>query len=487
VDIVDPTDQRRMRRRSHLAVTLVALLTVGASIVTTTPRGSALAADPQHQLAATQAQLADARAARESLQARLDQQRGRLAELQVQAGNLASALDLARAELADVSARYDQVAALLVQVRGQVDEMKRRLDQLNAQIAELDAQLKKVAADIGRRTQELNTREALLQDHLRSAYAESQTSLLEVLLSASSLDDATTQMSYLLTVSEQDSALAEQIRTIRAELDTRRKTLDEGRRALDQARLEAAAQANALHLREGELTKMEAQLAALKAAADEKRAAQEAALNASLQAKGDVEAQIAAVQAAAAAQERLVSQLQNQAAALQAQIDEARRQAEAEAARRRAADEAARDAISASGYQWPEAGRNVTQEWGPTSFVLEPSYTYRGVHYAHFHAGIDMSNGCGTPIMAAKEGVVVASGQPLLPFDTGFGVVVQHEGGIQTWYWHMQPRVVVAPGQIVLGGTVVGYEGSTGNSTGCHLHFATNLNGVWENPRNWLP
>ncbi len=98
-----------MRRRSHLAVTLVALLTVGASIVTTTPRGSALAADPQHQLAATQAQLADARAARESLQARLDQQRGRLAELQVQAGNLASALDLARAELADVSARYDQV------------------------------------------------------------------------------------------------------------------------------------------------------------------------------------------------------------------------------------------------------------------------------------------------------------------------------------------------------------------------------------------
>jgi murein DD-endopeptidase MepM/ murein hydrolase activator NlpD len=51
----------------------------------------------------------------------------------------------------------------------------------------------------------------------------------------------------------------------------------------------------------------------------------------------------------------------------------------------------------------------------------------------------------------------------------------------------MQPRVVVSPGQIVLGGTVVGYEGSTGNSTGCHLHFATNLNGVWENPRNWLP
>ncbi len=467
-----------MRRRSHLAVTLVALLTVGASIVTTTPRGSALAADPQHQLAATQAQLADAHAARESLQARLDQQRTRLAELQTEATDLASALDVARAQLADVTSRYDQVAGLLVGVRGQVDEMKARLDQLNGQIAELDAQLKAVAAEITQRTAELHRREALLQDHLRSAYAESQTSLLEVLLSASSLDDATTQMSYMLTVSEQDSALAEEIRTIRAELDTRQRTLESGRRALDQARLEAAGQANALHLRERQLASLEAQLATLKAAADQKRAQQEAALNASLQAKGDVEAQIAAVQRAAAAQERLVSQLQNQAAALQAQIDEARR---------RAAAEAARNAISASGFQWPEAGRNVTQEWGPTSYVLEPSYTYQGTYYPHFHAGIDIANGCGTPEMAAKEGVVVASGQPLYPFDTGFGVVIQHEGNVQTWYWHMQPRVVVAPGQIVLGGTVVGYEGSTGNSTGCHLHFATNVNGVWENPRNFLP
>ena len=467
-----------MRRRSHLAVTLVALLTVGASIVTTTPRGSALAADPQHQLAATQAQLADAQATRASLQATLDQQRGRLADLQTQASYLASALDLARSELADVTAQYDKVYSLLLQVRRQVDQIKARLAQLNAQIAELDAQLNRVAAEIGRRTLELQAREALLQEHLRSAYAESQTSLLEILLSSSSLDDVTTQVSYLLTVSEQDGALAEEIRTIRAELDTRRQTLQEGRRVLDQARAEAAAQETSLRLREGELAQMKAQLASLKAAADRKRAEQEAALNASLQAKGDVEAQIAAVERAAAAQARLVTQLQNQAASLQAQIDEARR---------RAAAEAARNQVSASGFQWPEAGRNVTQEWGPTSFVLEPPYTYQGTYYPHFHAGIDIADGCGTPLMAAKEGVVVASGQPLYPFDSGFGVVIQHEGGIQTWYWHMQPRVVVSPGQIVLGGTVVGYEGSTGNSTGCHLHFATNLNGVWENPRNWLP
>ena len=43
-------------------------------------------------------------------------------------------------------------------------------------------------------------------------------------------------------------------------------------------------------------------------------------------------------------------------------------------------------------------------------------------------------------------GVVVASGQPLMPWDSGFGVVVDHGGGIQSWYWHMQPNVVVGPG-----------------------------------------
>ena len=83
--------------------------------------------------------------------------------------------------------------------------------------------------------------------------------------------------------------------------------------------------------------------------------------------------------------------------------------------------------------------------------------------------------------------MVVASGQPLMPWDSGFGVVVDHGGGIQTWYWHMQPRVVVGPGTIVTSENVIGYEGTTGMSTGCHVHFAVNDNGVWENPRAYLP
>jgi murein DD-endopeptidase MepM/ murein hydrolase activator NlpD len=129
----------------------------------------------------------------------------------------------------------------------------------------------------------------------------------------------------------------------------------------------------------------------------------------------------------------------------------------------------------------------VTQEWGPTNFVLEPPYTYNGVYYPHFHGGIDLYNGCGTRIRAAGTGVVVASGQPLWPWDTGYGVVIDHGGGVLTWYWHLKAQVVVFPGQAVAIGDVIGYEGTTGMSTGCHLHFAVNDHGVWTNPRWYLP
>ena len=487
-----------MRRRSRLAVTFVALLTVGWTVLTAQPGGSALAADPEAELARTRAELADARSTQESLQATLDRQRSELAQLERRSADLDVQLDLARAELEAVTAEYERVKGLLAQVRGQVDEIEARIAELRAKIAELDAELTAVAADIGRRTADLEDREALLEDHLRSAYERSQTSILEILLSADSLDEATTQVGYLMSVSDQDQILADDIRSIRAELETRRETLQDGRRALADARAVARDEEDRLKARRAELVVLEDQLAELRAAADRKRAEQEAALNASLAAEDDVEQKIADNERAAQAAADLAAKLQREAQAQQAAIEEAKRRAAEEAARRAAAEQAAADqaardaaaranATSRHGFRWPERSFRITQEWGPTSFALEPPYTYGGTYYPHFHAGIDFANGCGTPIYAAGPGVVVASGQPLMPWDSGFGVVVDHGGGIQTWYWHLQPRVVVGPGTIVTSENVIGYEGTTGMSTGCHVHFAVNDRGVWENPRAYLP
>jgi murein DD-endopeptidase MepM/ murein hydrolase activator NlpD len=156
-------------------------------------------------------------------------------------------------------------------------------------------------------------------------------------------------------------------------------------------------------------------------------------------------------------------------------------------AKLQAEEDARRQAPSAFGFKWPELTFQVTQEWGPTHFLLEPSYTYNGTYYTHFHGGIDIGNGCGTPILAVGDGTVRASGQPLWPWDTGYGVVISHGSGVQSWYWHLRAQVIVSPGQVVSRGQVIGYEGNTGNSTGCHLHFAINDHGIWENPRVYLP
>ncbi|MGZ8563916.1 MAG: murein hydrolase activator EnvC family protein [Candidatus Limnocylindria bacterium] len=440
-----------MRRRSHLAIVLIALLMVGASIVPS-PRDSAQAADP----------LADAKAEQKALETTLSAQRAALAGLKAKSAKLTNSLAAAKAQLAAVSAKYDRVNAQLEEVRGQVAEITARLADLRAQIAALDEQLAQLTAQIQLQSAELAGREALLEEHMRSAYERSQTSLLELILSSESLDSATSQVGYLLTISEQDQRLAGEIRELRESLRTKQDTAYRGRVALAATRDQADAEAQALAERQAELAAMEAELAKLKAAAETRQRQQADALNAALEARGNVAAEVAAAEKAATAQAQLVARLQ-------------------------AEEDARRQQPSAFGFRWPEDAFHVTQNWGPTTFLLEGPYTYRGTYYPHFHGGIDLANGCGTPIRAVGSGTVQASGRPLWPWDSGYGVVISHGSGVLSWYWHLKAQVVVSPGQHVSFGQVIGYEGNTGNSTGCHLHFAINDHGIWENPRVYLP
>jgi murein DD-endopeptidase MepM/ murein hydrolase activator NlpD len=437
----------RLTRRTRLAALVMALVAVSWLLVGTQPTSVTLAGDP----------LSDAKAKQQQLEHELATQRAQLASLRSTATQLSNALALAKSKLASVTAQYQQVSTLVDAVTSQVNELKAQLETLKNQIAQLDAQLQQVADEITVQTAELQSRESLLQDHLRAAYEQSQTSLLEVLLSARSLDDATNQVGYLLTVSDQDKALADEIRSIRAQLAIKQQELTDGRAALADAQAQATDQETKLSAQQAELTTLQKQLATLKKQWERQKAEQEAKLNASLAAQANLKASIAKVQAAASAQASLVKKLQ--------------------------AEQAAASLVGPGGFIWPEYPTTITQYYGPTTFSLEPSYG----GYAHFHTGLDMARGCGTPIKAAANGIVAASGQPLYPYDYAYGVIINHGGGLQTWYWHMQPRVIVHPGQTVARGQVIGYEGATGFATGCHLHFAVNVNGAWRNPLAYLP
>jgi murein DD-endopeptidase MepM/ murein hydrolase activator NlpD len=98
--------------------------------------------------------------------------------------------------------------------------------------------------------------------------------------------------------------------------------------------------------------------------------------------------------------------------------------------------------------------------------------------YERFHAGVDLGAPAGTPIVAAADGRVVSAG-----WAGGYGrlVAVLHTGGIETKYGHMS-RIAAYAGETVRRGEVIGYVGSSGLSTGPHLHFEVTKNGRPVNP-----
>jgi murein DD-endopeptidase MepM/ murein hydrolase activator NlpD len=100
------------------------------------------------------------------------------------------------------------------------------------------------------------------------------------------------------------------------------------------------------------------------------------------------------------------------------------------------------------------------------------------------HAGIDLAEPAGTPIHAAGAGTVVTAGWAYSGY--GISVVIDHGNGVLTHYAH-QSSTAVKVGQRVTAGQTIGYEGSTGDSTGPHLHFEVHL-GLWNqvDPAPWM-
>lgn len=129
---------------------------------------------------------------------------------------------------------------------------------------------------------------------------------------------------------------------------------------------------------------------------------------------------------------------------------------------------------------WPMAGARVTQPFGPSDLLLEPPLG----PYAHFHTGVDIAAPFGTTVMAAADGVVVAVGHTRIGY--GNYVVIAHGGGIMTLYGHLL-ETNVDVGNTVVRGQRIGLEGSTGWSTGPHVHFELRVNDAVVDPMPYLP
>lgn len=136
--------------------------------------------------------------------------------------------------------------------------------------------------------------------------------------------------------------------------------------------------------------------------------------------------------------------------------------------------------IQGLSLSWPMAHFTITQPFGPTTIAIEPPL---GI-YPHFHTGIDLAAPLGTPVGSAADGVVVAVGRS--SFGYGNYVIVAHGGGVATLYAHLlQTNVNV--GDRVARGQLVGLEGSSGLSTGAHVHFELRVYDAVTDPMPYLP
>ena len=343
--------------------------------------------------------------------------------------------DAAR-ELDAAQADDEAVYAALVAITSSVNAYQSEIDEAERQLAEAEAQV--AAAELA--ISEAETAEAALLDKLASLAVAGYVNggdQPSVLFESADISQAIRQNSLLDQANGDTADLLEQLRVVQEDRDL---AASDAADALEEAAVLEAALAEDLLLIEAE------------------QAVQR-------ELKAELERRVAdwqgKVDELAAADAELTKFIREQEAA-------------AAAAAGGGSTAPAPGSSSVSGFQWPVNG-GVSSGFG---YRVHPIYGTR-----RLHAGLDISGGSGTPIAAGKSGTVLSAG-----WRGGYGnaVVISHGGGITTLYAH-QSRMNVSSGQQVGRGDIVGWVGSTGASTGPHLHFEVRVNGSAVNPRPYLP
>ncbi len=445
--------------RAALALALL----MGATLLP----GAAQAGDPLSD------RIAAARDRQASLRDAMARQDRIIAGLDSDAANVRQALADTNEQLDGIG---DDLRALRRDIQKATAALKRqeaRGVELREELSQLDSTLELLDLEIAQGAEDLDARRQAFGRRLADSQRTQETSLLEQVLEGGSFADVLTNAGAYEAYAEQDAQEARLIQQDQDSLDSMRALQATTRHRTDQLRRAADAAAQDLRERRTEL-------------------------NAAREKAKRLERKVKALKARQLARARQIAKNKRQAAAIAREharaqqrlnqrikglVHEAQRRAEARrraAARRGNGAQGGGSSTATTGrFTWPAAG-TVTQEFGCTGFYLEPP---RG-SCNHFHDGIDIANAAGTPIRAAADGVVAFVGWNPYDTDPAYMVVIGHSGGYTSGYYHLLPRKKVRAGQFVKRGQVIGYMGSTGNSTGPHVHWEVYRNDRPMNPRS---
>jgi len=342
-----------------------------------------------------------------------------------------------------LTSQLSAVVSELSAAQNAVDDAQSSLGVLEAGLAAEQDHLAQLTVLLRQQTRRLNRLQAeyaravvILESRVRAIYIEEPPDVLSFLVSASSFDDLIDDYEFLSRIGAQDQRIARQVES------AKRRAAKE-RRATASTRRLAAATVSVISARTDEARTARDQLAANR---DTLSAARELKQGAVVSSRETREEYLAEVDALAA-----------QSASLAAAIRDAQA----------GAGSTGTGVPSAAGFIWPVDG------------VVVSGF---GMRWGRMHEGIDIAASSGTPIRAAASGTVIHAG-----WLGGYGnlVVIDHGNGLATAYAHAS-SILVGVGQQVAQGETVSLVGSTGHSSGPHLHFEVRINGVAVDPLLYL-
>ena len=296
-----------------------------------------------------------------------------------------------------------------------------------------------------------------------------------ILFQASSFADLLDRVDMINEIAHSDANMIEKIRQSAIEIENARQELAAEKIEMEEAKEALAAEEEELISQRSEADELMAELMAdhdTLVAADQKYDSEKEALLA------QIAAQEAKYKEAVAAEEKARREAEERARREREEKEKAAREREDEAGGGGGGGGGGGSSgwsVSRYGFQWPCSSRHITCEFGPRYHPITGVYSN--------HSGMDIGASYGSPIYACASGTVTTA-----TYGTAYGyyVTINHGNGFSTLYGHMC-RYVVHSGQYVTRGQLIGYVGSTGWSTGPHLHLTMYYNGSLVNPKKYLP
>lgn len=313
----------------------------------------------------------------------------------------------------------------------QINATQEEISILNNMLDSLEGQLDDAEEKLNEAEDNLEKHLELSKARIRNTYEQGSASYLEIILGSESIYDFISRVERMKQISEKDNEVIEQVKKSKEEIATKKKEIEKAK------------------LKNEEAT---AELESKEASLEKKQKASDKLID---EMNSDAAAKKRAILQAEAAEERLQDEI-----------------------RASLAQNSGSSVVDSGDFRWPLSSKfnNITSKFGYRTHPVTGVYK--------LHTGVDIaSSGIrGTTIYAAKGGTVIKAG-----YNTGYGnyVVINHGDGYATLYGHASTLLVKA-NQTVKKGDPIGYVGSTGYSTGPHLHFEIMKNGNYTNPLDYF-